>query len=116
MRRSVGSGIAPMTGEAGWKNSVPNAHAEIMNRPRHVASIRYSGQWKVRPGAVTLTLRETSGSSPASPRRILLLLSSATRLLDALDGDLHDRPVPGELLAEVANAWHDPRVRVEAGG
>src|SRR5262245_60226854 len=43
-RRAIGSGSARTTGESGWPSSVPNRHAEIMKRPRPVASARYSGQ------------------------------------------------------------------------
>src|ERR671918_1482500 len=45
-RCSKGSDSAWATGEPGWNKSVPNSPAEIMNRPRPAASIRYSGQWR----------------------------------------------------------------------
>src|SRR6266704_121438 len=43
-RRSRGPSTAP--GAAGWKRTIAKPDAEIMNRPRPQASIRYSGQWR----------------------------------------------------------------------
>src|SRR3989475_11292799 len=43
-RRSSGPSTAP--GAAGWKRTIAKPDAEIMNRPRPPASIRYSGQWR----------------------------------------------------------------------
>jgi hypothetical protein len=41
--RMNGSAIACRMGEAGCSNSVVNTAAEIMNRPKPAASIKYSG-------------------------------------------------------------------------
>src|SRR5262245_30849128 len=46
MRRNSGFEMAWCTGEAGCSRIVPNVNAETMKRPRQVASIRYSGQWR----------------------------------------------------------------------
>jgi hypothetical protein len=44
-RFHIGSTIQWATGDAGYIRRTVNMHAEIMNVPKPVASIKYSGQW-----------------------------------------------------------------------
>src|SRR5262249_10135154 len=44
-RRSIGSGRARCTGEAGFSSRTPKVQAESMNSPSRAASIAYSGRW-----------------------------------------------------------------------
>ena len=60
-RRSVGLGIAWCTREDGCSSKVAKLNAEIMNRPRQTASIKYSGQWCLRAAVMRYWMTAANG-------------------------------------------------------
>src|SRR5439155_1244221 len=64
-RRSRGPSTAP--GAAGWKRTIAKPDAEIMNRPRPQASIRYSGQWRFTALVMTRDTTPRGGQGVREP-------------------------------------------------
>src|SRR5439155_1237242 len=64
-RRSRGPSTAP--GAAGWKRTIAKPDAEIMNRPRPQASIRYSGQWRFTALVMTRDTTPRGGQGVRAP-------------------------------------------------
>src|ERR1051325_6077765 len=69
-RRKKELGIACRKTEAGCCKSTVKLHAETMKRPRHAASIKYSGQWLFRNdsalGEATVVVNGVSASATGS--------------------------------------------------
>src|SRR5206468_3181116 len=54
-------------GDAGWKRTIAKPDAEIMNRPRPQASIRYSGQWRFTALVMTRDTTPRGGQGVRAP-------------------------------------------------
>src|SRR5262245_5932917 len=81
-RRNIAFGIVWCSSEAGCSRSVPKAKADTMNKPRHTASIRYSGQWRL----IVSTMDDARSSKQSSTCEIVEeRLNNFTGLIQSYD-------------------------------
>src|SRR2546430_14947202 len=93
-RRSRGPSRAP--GAAGWKRTIAKPDAEIMNRPRPQASIRYSGQWRFTALVMTRDTTPRGGQGVRAPFGGWRWPIPHDRSNGAKEAAVEDQPLRGE--------------------